>query len=146
MVVAPSDAQSITPSSEKSDPKETQDPVPVDNSYQIKPSLEVKFKEIPVKEIIRNVVSSLLTGKVYEPENVKKWTIAIANEINDKVKDLEMKRYKHIVQVILGEKKGAGVKSGVRCLWDSDVDSFTSEIFMNDTIFCVTTVFAVYLY
>ncbi|CAG9816304.1 unnamed protein product [Phaedon cochleariae] len=116
------------------------------NSYLIKPSLEAKFKEIPVKEIIRNVVSGLLTGKSYDAENVKKWTITIANEVNDKVKDLHMKKYKHIVQVIIGEMKGAGVKSGVRCVWDSDVDSFTSEIFMSDAIFCVTTVFAVYLY
>jgi hypothetical protein len=42
-----------------------------------------------------------------------------------------MKRYKHIVQVILGEHKGAGVKSGVRCLWDSETDGYTSEIFSN---------------
>jgi hypothetical protein len=45
--------------------------------------------------------------------------------------ELKMKRYKHIVQVILGEHKGAGVKSGVRCLWDSETDGYTSEIFSN---------------
>lgn len=42
-----------------------------------------------------------------------------------------MKRYKHIVQVILGEHKGAGVKSGVRCLWDSETDGYTSDTFSN---------------
>ncbi|KAJ8933089.1 hypothetical protein NQ314_014217 [Rhamnusium bicolor] len=105
--------------------------IPAVNYYQIKPSLQEKFKEIPVKEIIRNVVSSTLSGKSYEPEHVKKWTILIANEVNEKVKELQMKRYKHIVQVIIGEMKGAGVKSGVRCLWDSDVDGYTSEIFIN---------------
>lgn len=46
-----------------------------------------------------------------------------------------MKRYKHIVQVVIGEMKGAGVKSGVRCLWDSDVDGYTSEIFINVSVF-----------
>lgn len=63
-----------------------------------------------------------------------------------KFSELEMKRYKHIVQVLLGERKGQGIKSGVRCLWDCEIDGYTSEIFMNDSIFCVTTVFAVYLY
>lgn len=42
-----------------------------------------------------------------------------------------MKRYKHIVQVIIGELKGAGVKCGVRCLWDSETDGYTSDTFMN---------------
>lgn len=75
-----------------------------------------------------------------------------------------MKRYKHIAQVVIGELKGAGVKCGVRCLWDAETDGYTSDIFINvnitlfiryiilfyfvfqDTIFCVCVVFAVYLY
>lgn len=47
-----------------------------------------RFKEIPVKEIIRNVVSITLTGKSYEPEHVKKWTISVANEVNERVKGM----------------------------------------------------------
>ncbi|XP_028128824.1 dynein light chain Tctex-type protein 2B [Diabrotica virgifera virgifera] len=116
------------------------------SSYQIKPTLQNKFKELPVKEIIRNVVASVLTGLAYDPDRAKNWSMSISNEVNDKVRDLQMKRYKHIVQVIIGEMKGAGVKSAVRCVWDSDVDGYTSDIFINDTIFCVTTVFAIYLY
>lgn len=138
--VAPSDA--VSPSIKENNAIKKVE----DNSYQIKPSLEEKFKELPVKEIIRTVLSETLLGKNYEPENVKKWTITIANEVNEKVKELQMKKYKHIVQVIIGEMRGAGVKSGVRCIWDSDTDGYASEIFISDTIFCVTTVFAIYLY
>lgn len=76
-------------------------------------------------------MTEILTGQSYDTENAKKWTIQIANEVNAKVKDLKMKRYKHIAQVIMGELKGAGVKCGVRCLWDSETDGYTSEIFMN---------------
>nr|CAH7766375.1 unnamed protein product [Callosobruchus chinensis] len=142
--VAPSDA--VTPSNPPDISRDTNTAVEARNSYQIKPSLDEKFKETPVKSIINNVVSNVLSGKTYEADTVKKWTVQIANEVNNKVKDLEMKRYKHIVNVVIGEMKGAGVKSGFRCIWDSDVDSFTSDVFMNDTIFCVTTVFAVYVY
>lgn len=138
--IAPSDA--VTPSVEENNVIKKIE----DNSYQIKPSLEEKFKELPVKEIIRTVLGETLLGKNYEPDNVKKWTITIANEVNEKVKELQMKKYKHVVQVIVGEMRGAGVKSGVRCIWDSDTDGYASEVFMNDTIFCVTTVFAIYLY
>ncbi|KAK9884634.1 hypothetical protein WA026_007473 [Henosepilachna vigintioctopunctata] len=120
--------------------------IPALHSYQIKPSLLERFKAAPVKEIIRNVQAEVLTGKTYSAENAKKWTIVIANEVNAKCRELKMRRYKHIAQVILGELKGAGVKSGVRCVWDCETDGYTSEIFMNDTIFCVTVVFALYLY
>lgn len=48
--------------------------------------------------------------------------------------ELRMKRYKHIVQVTIGELKGAGVKSGLRCLWDSETDGYTSDVFMNVSI------------
>ncbi|KAK5640599.1 hypothetical protein RI129_011410 [Pyrocoelia pectoralis] len=122
------------------------DSIPALQSYQIKPTLEDKFKENPVKEIIRNTVTGKLAGRYYDSDNAKKWTIAIANDVNTKVRELKMKRYKHIVQVTIGELKGAGVKCGVRCLWDSETDGYTSDTFMNETIFCVVVVFAVYLY
>lgn len=95
---------------------------------------------------MRNALSEKLGGKTYDPEKVKKWTVELANEISDKVtgnslsnrinikilfSELKMKRYKHIVQVTLGEHRGAGVKSGARCLWDAETDGYTSEIFSN---------------
>lgn len=51
-----------------------------------------------------------------------------------------MKRYKHVVQVIIGEMRGAGVKCGARCVWDSDVDNYTSEIFINVSMYIVMKV------
>ncbi|XP_050311585.1 dynein light chain Tctex-type protein 2B-like [Anthonomus grandis grandis] len=128
------------------DKKLSHESVAPQNSYQIKPSFQDIFKQVPVKEIIRSVQFSMLSGKTYDPDMAKKWTIKMANEINEKVKDVGMKRYRHIVQVIIGERKGQGVKSGCRCVWDTDIDTSCNEIFMNDTIFCAVTVFAVFLY
>lgn len=45
--------------------------------------------------------------------------------------DLDYPRYKYMVQVVLGEQRGEGVRCGCRCFWDSDVDRHASEIFMN---------------
>lgn len=50
-----------------------------------------------------------------------------------------MKRYKHIVQVVMGEMRGAGVKSGVRCVWDAETDGYTSDVFINVS-YCKITV------
>ncbi|KAF5282465.1 hypothetical protein FQA39_LY17580 [Lamprigera yunnana] len=65
------------------------DSIPALHTYQIKPTIEDKFKENPVKEIIRSVLVSKLGGKNYDSENAKKWTVGIANEVNTKVRDLQ---------------------------------------------------------
>lgn len=39
-----------------------------------------------MKDIIRNVQVAVLEGKSYDADYAKKWTIKIANEVNEKVK------------------------------------------------------------
>lgn len=75
-----------------------------------------------------------------------RWTKTLADEISLKVKDLEMKRYKHVVQVVLGQQLGAGCKYIARCRWDAECDNQMSGEFKNATIFCIVTVFGLYLY
>ena len=61
--------------------------------------------------------------------------------------DLGLDRYKLIVQTVIGEQRGEGVKyvlinlyqvyyiiylrMGCRCLWDMDTDNYAQDIFMN---------------
>lgn len=40
-------------------------------------------------------------------------------------------RYKLMVQVLLGERHGAGIKSGARCIWDADTDTLAYDQFLN---------------
>lgn len=40
-------------------------------------------------------------------------------------------RYKLIVQVVLGERHGAGTIVGGRCIWDADTDTCASDQFLN---------------
>ncbi|KAI4464711.1 t-complex-associated-testis-expressed 1/ dynein light chain [Holotrichia oblita] len=145
-VMARDPTETITGTAETVSPKLSTESLHPINTYQIKPALANKFKADPVKDLIHGVLTDTLTGQVYDSKNAKKWTVNIANKINEKIKSLQMKRYKHVVQVTLGEMKGAGVKSGVRCLWDAETDGYASDIFINDTIFSVVVVFAIYLY
>lgn len=41
---------------------------------------------------------------------------------------------------------GQGVRVGTKCFWDYDTDYCVSENFLNDSLFCLATVYAVYLY
>jgi hypothetical protein len=49
------------------------------------------------------------------------------------------------VQVVVGEQRGEGVRMGCRTFWDRDTDTYASETFTNDSVFCVATAYAVYL-
>lgn len=85
-------------------------------------------------------------GKVYAANKVEEWVRTIADEINSRTKEIEMRRYKHVVQVMLAQQMGAGCKYIVRCHWDAESDSQITSSFTNETIACVVTVFGVYLY
>ena len=55
-------------------------------------------------------------------------------------------RYKFMVNVVLGEQRGQGIRMGNRCFWDEDTDAFACETYHNDSIFCVATAYGIYMY
>eukprot|EP00058_Branchiostoma_floridae_P000484 XP_002585972.1 hypothetical protein BRAFLDRAFT_255806 [Branchiostoma floridae] len=62
------------------------------------------------------------------------------------VSELPYDRYKFVVQVVIGEQKGEGVKMACRSFWDADTDNYAQDIFMNDSLFCVAAAFGVFYY
>lgn len=118
---------------------------PSTSAFQLKPNYS-SFKTSEIKEIILSVLSETLTGKTYDCEEAKKWTQVIANKVGLMVKDLQMEQYKTVTQVLLGQQLGSGAKYIGRCRWDSETDNYTSATFGSQSLFCVVTVFGVYLY
>uniref|UniRef100_T1GHC7 Dynein light chain n=1 Tax=Megaselia scalaris TaxID=36166 RepID=T1GHC7_MEGSC len=115
-------------------------------SYQMRPKLQEMFKTSKIKDLVSNILSSTLKGKTYSSTEAATWTKSIADEVNQALKDLLMHRYKHVVQVVIGQQIGSGYKYAALCRWDAECDSQTSEVFSNASLFCVCTVFGVYLY
>ena len=68
--------------------------------------------------------------------------------IRDRLKSANMKfdRYKFVVQCIIGENKGQGVKYGCRCLWDSDTDGMAEYVYLNENLFCAVAAFGIFYY
>jgi len=115
--------------------------------YSVRPSFAEKFRPATVKTLIGAVLSERLADKSYNPELTAQWTREIADEIKNKLKnDLELPRYKFVVQVVVGEQRGEGVRMGCRCFWDADTDNYAEESYRNDSLFCVAAVFGSYLY
>ncbi|XP_029551336.1 dynein light chain Tctex-type protein 2B isoform X2 [Salmo trutta] len=108
--------------------------------------IESRFKAAVVKECIRDILREQLSGVQYDPDEVGVLSRSLADCIKDKLKHVGFDRYKLVVQVVIGEQRGEGVKMAARCFWDADTDSYAQEIFMNDSLFCVAAAFGSYFY
>lgn len=117
-----------------------------ENTYMIRPNFKQKFKSDKVKEAIQEILNEELSGKTYDSEETANWTKNISETIKDKLKAFEYPRYKFITQVVIGEKRGEGVKFVTRCLWDSDTDNYASVSYSNETLFCVAVAYGVFHY
>mmetsp|Transcript_15132 Transcript_15132/g.31990 ORF Transcript_15132/g.31990 Transcript_15132/m.31990 type:complete len:106 (-) Transcript_15132:150-467(-) len=74
---------------------------------------------------------------------------SLTKEISDKIKqkckaELNIPRYKIIVQVTIGQMKNQGVSVGSRCLWDTATDNYASARFQNQYIWASAVVFGIY--
>uniref|UniRef100_A0A3B4H384 Tctex1 domain containing 2 n=1 Tax=Pundamilia nyererei TaxID=303518 RepID=A0A3B4H384_9CICH len=141
------------------------------DTYHIRPNHQQKFRPAVVKECIREIVRERLSGVQYNPEEVPELTRSLADSVKDKVKNSGFDKYKLVVQVVIGEQRGQGVKMSSRCFWDADTDSYAEDVFMNvsallshnfitrvrflkstlivfpqDSLFCVVAVFGSYYY
>ncbi|CAG5119723.1 unnamed protein product [Candidula unifasciata] len=117
-----------------------------ENTYIIRPNFSQKFRPAAVKEVIHLVLTEKLQGKSYSPEDTTVWTKEISDAVKSRLKEMGYDRYKFVVQAVIGEQKGEGVKMACRCFWDSDTDNYAQDIFINDSLFCVTAAFGVFKY
>ena len=71
----------------------------------------------------------------------------MADKCKNAVKLLDFdKRYKYMVQALVGQNSGYGIRQGTRQFWDSTKDDFASVTVMKETYFVTVTCYAVYLY
>ena len=82
----------------------------------------------------------------YNHEDVKEANKTIVEEIKQRMKAVVNKRYKILVQCIIGEKKGQGLKIGSKCLWDKSADSAIWESYENKFVYAFVVAYGVYFY
>ncbi|XP_068156494.1 dynein light chain Tctex-type protein 2B [Drosophila tropicalis] len=120
-----------------------------ERAYSMRPTFgEGEMFPLPtIKNIMSTVMSQKLKDKTYDKVLATTWTHEIADEVNQQIAaNPKVKRYKHVVQVMLGQELGAGATYNSRCCWDCDCDTSVSEVFSNTSLFCVCTVFGTYQY
>ena len=69
--------------------------------------------------------------KEYNHKESEKLAIEISNKVRDNVKDLNIPSYKIVVQTVIGEIGGQGIRIASKSLWDDKNDNWASYTFSN---------------
>ncbi|KAF1321074.1 Tctex1 domain-containing protein 2, partial [Globisporangium splendens] len=90
------------------------------------------------------VLQEKLDKATYQSDRASVLTKEIADAVKAKLKDCNYARCKYVVQVVIGEQRGEGVRThaktfvsyngcrmGCRCFWDAETDCYASETFSN---------------
>uniref|UniRef100_A0A2P2I766 Tctex1 domain-containing protein 2-like n=1 Tax=Hirondellea gigas TaxID=1518452 RepID=A0A2P2I766_9CRUS len=115
-------------------------------TFQIRPPANEKLHSSAVKEVLHSVLVEQLSNFVYDAETSDKKVNCLAEVIRERLHELSVTRYKFVVNVVLGEQRGGGIKVGARCLWDTDTDTAVSDTFLTETFFCSAAVFGAFFY
>lgn len=115
-------------------------------TFQIRPPPSEKLRGSAVKEVLHAVLVEELAQFSYDSDTADKKVNSLAEVIRERLHELSMSRYKFVVNVVLGEQRGGGIKVGARCLWDTDTDTAVSDTFLTETFFCSASVFGAFFY
>jgi hypothetical protein len=122
----------------------------------MQPAEEERFYPSQVATIADRVLKEELDGKI-DNEMILDWmdddidgafplkSKSIADKIKAAVRtELNVPRYKIVVQVTIGQKKDQGVRITSRCLWDTHTDNYASINYRNEHIWASAMVFGLY--
>lgn len=99
--------------------------------YQLRP----KFGERFSKEQVHALIESLLLEffgerKEYDHDKAQEWVETLAKQLNSRVRQLPMPKYRFVTNVVLGERIGGGVHAGMKCYWDGETDMHASYTYL----------------
>ncbi|CAB4377625.1 hypothetical protein RhiirA5_368820 [Rhizophagus irregularis] len=117
-----------------------------DSNFSLRPSYKQKFKPSIARTLIQQILNQRLNNALYDKDQAPGWAHEISHEIKQKLIDLELTRYKYIVNVTIMENKCAGARIQCTCAWDMDTDNVAHETFKNDSIVCTIMAFGVCFY
>ena len=113
-----------------------------ENTYKLFPDTKMPTK--PVDTVIEDILKEHFTNEVYDGAKCKEQCQSVCQLIKEKVKSLVTSRYKLVVVVHIGEKKGQGIQITSRCAWNESFDDFVTAYFTNSSLFVQATVYALY--
>jgi len=116
-----------------------------ENTYRMEPDDDHKIDLIRIRRIATSVIDAAIAGYKYDANHAKQFTVSLAERIRNQIKQLPFSRYKIVIEVSIGQKKGQDLRITSRCLWDLKWDRHitvtkeTSDAYVTVTIFYIYT-------
>ncbi|ELT91386.1 hypothetical protein CAPTEDRAFT_100222 [Capitella teleta] len=120
-------------------------PVRMENTFQMEPRMDQRFKLPNVHETMNEVLARYLSGYKYEPRSAQLLSKTLTNEVTRAVKSREWPRHRIICQVTMTEQKQQDMRATSRCLWNANTDTHISASYSGSNFVVLATVYAVYL-
>ena len=113
-------------------------------TYRLEPKETDRFYPSKVRDIIQKIVTAYLKDKEYDHASSNTMAQKIAEDIKSGVKGLSIPSYKIVVQTVIGQVQGQGVRVASKCLWDDQNDNYASFTYTNTSLFCTGIVFGIH--
>ncbi|GMT31633.1 hypothetical protein PFISCL1PPCAC_22930 [Pristionchus fissidentatus] len=117
-----------------------------DRDFVIRAAQGEKFRAATAEKIMSEVVADKLAGEIFSMLTVEELGRRISDAINQRLKGMNLPRYKFVVHVLIGESRGQGVHAMSQCVWDADVDGMATINYNLNNIWCQATAFAIFTY
>ncbi|XP_022109939.1 uncharacterized protein LOC110989684 [Acanthaster planci] len=116
----------------------------VEPSYQVRPPQKFGEFQGAISDILEELIPETLSRMPYDALVCSRQAKSLAGDIQERVKDLRIARYKLITVVHIGEIQQQAIRVCSRGIWDVEVDSFVTYQYQNASLYCVATVFGIY--
>lgn len=114
-------------------------------TFRLEPDEEERFYPSQAKKLADSILETELANQEYDEEDAKDWSVNISDKVREAVtKELNLPRYKIIVQTTIGQCNDQGIRIASRCLWDTATDNYASTSYVNKSLFCNVMIFALY--
>lgn len=124
-------------------------------SYLLNPNESERFYPSRVKSIARDILVSEIEQAKVDDSFIKEWSDvrenmeelckSTADKIKNRIQDeMNIPRYKLVIQVSIGQLKNQGVCIASRCLWNTVTDNFASVEFETEHIWSNALIFGMY--
>lgn len=104
-----------------------------------------KFLPHVVKNKAQEILDKAFTDLAYDHDHCREVADKVSTDIMAFLKEQVFDRYRYVVRLVIGEKKGQTVKIAGRALWDQEKDNFLTVSHENRHLYAVAMVFALYL-
>mmetsp|Transcript_16133 Transcript_16133/g.16265 ORF Transcript_16133/g.16265 Transcript_16133/m.16265 type:complete len:133 (+) Transcript_16133:141-539(+) len=114
-------------------------------TYRMEPEEKERFYPSQARAIAQKITEEELKDQEFDEGDALGWSNTISDKIREAVvTNLNIMRYKVIVQTTIGQMKDQGVRVASRCLWDIQTDNYASISYTNQSLFCSVLIFALY--